>query len=66
MNTSIDATAFRYRVTVTDRAGNTTGAIYYTNDRREADAVAGNYTAANCPDRSAHVEPNPGYKGVAA
>ena len=66
MNTDVDATAFRYRVTATDRAGKTTGAIYYTSDRREADAVAGNYTAANCPDRSARVESNPGYKGVEA
>lgn len=56
---SIDTTAFRYRVVATDATGGTRAAIYHTNDLREAKAIAANYTAANCPNGSAHAEPNP-------
>lgn len=58
---SIDITAFKYRVTVTDTTGGTRAVIYHTNDLREAKAIAANYTAANTPNGSAHVEANPEY-----
>ena len=63
MTTSIDATAFKYRVVATDATGSVRGVVYYTDDAREAKAVAANHTAANGPDGSARVEPNPEYRG---
>lgn len=59
MTADIDATAFKYRVVATDAKGNVRGVIYYTDDAREAKAVAENRTAANSPDGSARAEPNP-------
>lgn len=58
---SIDTTAFKYRVTVTDTTENKRTVIYHTNDLREAKIIAANYTAANTPNGSAHVELNPEY-----
>lgn len=62
MMVKLDATAFRYRVVATDTARNLRAVIYYTDDLREAKAVASNYTAAHAPDGSAHAEPNPKHR----
>lgn len=63
MTADIDATAFKYRVVATDATGSVRGVVYYTDDVREAKAVAANHTSANGPDGSARVEANPEYKG---